>query len=51
MPRSTRWTATQHLRRAMDDVLAGRRVSVEQIPCTGCNIKRKPGAWPEYTRS
>lgn len=41
----------EHLRWALDDVLAGRKVSVEQIPSTGCNIKWKPGAAPVYTRS
>jgi len=36
------------LRAALDAVLAGRRVSEEQIPSLGCNIKWRPGNAPEY---
>lgn len=38
----------EHLRQALDDVLAGRDVSVEQVPSTGCNIKWKSGNEPDY---
>jgi len=33
---------------AIDALLAGRPVSVEQKPSVGCNIKWKPGNEPEY---
>jgi peroxiredoxin len=36
------------LRAAMDAVLAGQTVSVEQKPSIGCNIKWKPGNEPIY---
>jgi peroxiredoxin len=36
------------LRRALDAVLAGRPVPLEQKPSIGCNIKWKPGKEPEY---
>jgi peroxiredoxin len=36
------------LRDAVDAVLEGRPVSVNQIPSLGCNIKWKPGNEPEY---
>ena len=36
------------LRAALDAVLAGRPVSMEQIPSIGCNIKWKPGSEPAY---
>jgi len=36
------------LRRAIDDVLAGRDPRVEQLPSIGCNIKWKPGNEPDY---
>jgi peroxiredoxin len=36
------------LRVALDAVLAGQRVSPEQKPSIGCNIKWKPGNEPEY---
>jgi len=38
----------QDLRAALDAVLAGRPVTVEQIPSIGCGIKWKPGNEPEY---
>lgn len=38
------------LRMAMDEVLAGRPVSVEQKPSIGCNIKWKLGNTPAYAR-
>jgi peroxiredoxin len=37
------------LRAALDGVLAGRPVPVEQRPSVGCNIKWKPGQAPRYT--
>jgi peroxiredoxin len=36
------------LREALDAVLAGKRVSPNQKPSIGCNIKWKPGNEPEY---
>ncbi|GAB4526701.1 MAG: thioredoxin family protein [Pleurocapsa sp.] len=36
------------LRRAIDAVLAGKAVDMEQKPSIGCNIKWKPGNEPEY---
>jgi peroxiredoxin len=36
------------LRAAIDAVLAGRRLSGEQRPSIGCNIKWKPGKAPAY---
>ena len=36
------------MRKAADDVLAGRPVSSEQKPSIGCNIKWKPGNEPAY---
>jgi peroxiredoxin len=36
------------LRRAIDAVLAGQPVGVEQTPSIGCNIKWKPGNEPGY---
>jgi hypothetical protein len=38
------------LRKAADDVLAGRQVPVDQRPSVGCNIKWKPGNEPDYAR-
>lgn len=38
----------QDLRAALDAVLAGRAVKIEQIPSVGCGIKWKPGNEPEY---
>jgi len=38
------------LRRAIDAVLSGVPVPVEQKPSRGCGIKWKPGNEPEYTR-
>jgi peroxiredoxin len=38
----------EDLRAAMDAVLAGRKVSGEQKPGIGCNIKWKPGNEPDY---
>ena len=36
------------LRGAVDAVLAGKRVSSDQKPSSGCNIKWKPGNEPDY---
>ncbi len=36
------------LRGALDNVLAGKAVSAEQVPSVGCNIKWKPGNEPDY---
>ena len=36
------------LRAAIDAVLAGKPVSQDQRPATGCNIKWKPGNEPDY---
>ncbi|MHC4087252.1 MAG: thioredoxin family protein [Planctomycetota bacterium] len=36
--------------KAMDAVLAGRKVSTEQKPSIGCNIKWKQGNEPEYAK-
>jgi membrane protein len=38
----------QDLRAALDAVLGGTAVAVEQHPSLGCNIKWKPGNEPEY---
>ncbi len=38
------------LRAALDALLSGRRVSPEQRPSIGCNIKWKPGNEPPYFR-
>jgi peroxiredoxin len=38
------------LRAAVDAVLAGRSVPVEQKPSMGCNVKWKPGNEPDYAR-
>lgn len=38
------------LRAAMDAVLGGRKVSDNQKPSIGCNIKWKPGNGPDYFR-
>lgn len=36
------------LRKAIDDLLAGKQVTPEQRPSVGCNIKWKPGNEPAY---
>lgn len=36
------------LRRAIEETLAGKPVSIEQKPSIGCNIKWKPGNEPKY---
>jgi len=36
------------LRRAVDNVIAGKKPDVTQVPSMGCNIKWKPGNEPEY---
>ncbi len=36
------------LRAAIDAILAGRKVSEDQKPSVGCNIKWKPGNAPDY---
>ena len=38
----------QDLRRAVDALLAGNKISEQQIPSLGCNIKWKAGNEPEY---
>jgi peroxiredoxin len=38
------------LRAALDAVLAGQPVTIEQKPSMGCNIKWRPGNEPEYFR-
>jgi hypothetical protein len=38
----------RHLRAALDAVLTGRLVSIEQRPSIGCNIKWKAGNEPDY---
>jgi peroxiredoxin len=38
------------LRAAVDELLAGRPISEEQVPSVGCNIKWKPGNEPDYFR-
>ena len=38
----------QDLRAAMDQVLAGQPITVQQVPSMGCNIKWKPGNEPAY---
>jgi peroxiredoxin len=40
-----------HLRAALNAVLEGKRVSENQKPSIGCNIKWKPGNEPEYAHS
>jgi peroxiredoxin len=47
-PRSYITATGADLRAALDAVLAGRPVSPEQKPSTGCNIKWKPGNEPDY---
>ena len=39
------------LRAALDAVLAGRAVTVDQKPSIGCNVKWKPGNEPDYFAS
>lgn len=36
------------LRTALDDLLSGKEISIEQKPSMGCNIKWKPGNAPDY---
>jgi hypothetical protein len=36
------------LRAAMDHLIAGTPVSLDQKPSLGCNIKWKPGSAPDY---
>ncbi len=38
------------LRAALDAVLAGQPVTIEQKPSMGCNIKWRSGNEPEYFR-
>lgn len=38
----------EFLAKAVDDLLADRSISVEQLPSLGCNIKWKPGNAPDY---
>ena len=38
----------EDLRAAIDDVLAGNEVTIDQRPSAGCNIKWKPGNEPDY---
>jgi peroxiredoxin len=37
------------LRAALDAVLAGKKLSSDQLPSIGCNIKWKPGNEPKYS--
>jgi hypothetical protein len=39
------------LRAALDAVLAGKPVAIEQHPSMGCNIKWKSGQEPDYFAS
>ena len=39
------------LRRALDTVLAGEKVSEDQRPSMGCNIKWRPGNEPDYFKT
>ncbi len=36
------------LRSTLDSVLAGKKITLEQMPSIGCNIKWKPGNEPDY---
>jgi peroxiredoxin len=47
-PESGRPVTGADLRSAVDAVLAGRTVELDQTPSIGCNIKWKPGNEPEY---
>lgn len=47
-PNNNKPATGRDLRRATDQVLEGRPVTVEQIPSIGCNIKWKPGNEPDY---
>lgn len=47
-PKSDRPLTGHDLRAALDQVLAGQPVSVQQKPSIGCNIKWRPDAEPEY---
>lgn len=38
----------EHLRQAVEQLLASQPITVEQIPSLGCNIKWKPGNEPDY---
>jgi hypothetical protein len=38
----------EHLRSAIDDLLAGRPVNPDQRAILGCKIKWKPGSEPAY---
>jgi len=47
-PANRRNVTGADLRAAIDAVLTGRAVTLEQQPSMGCNIKWKPGNEPEY---
>ncbi len=47
-PGNNRPVTGADLRAALDSVLAGKRVSANQKPSVGCNIKWKPGNEPNY---
>lgn len=47
-PGNDRPVTGRDLRAALDAVLAGAPVSVQQTPSMGCNIKWKPGNEPDY---
>ncbi len=47
-PRSGATPTGEDLRAALDAVLAGRPISIEQRPSIGCNIKWKAGNEPRY---
>jgi peroxiredoxin len=41
----------EDLRAALDAVLAGGQISLQQKPSMGCNIKWKPGSEPDYFKA
>ncbi len=50
-PKTDRPLTGKDLRAALDDILAGKPVSVTQRPSIGCNIKWLPSQEPEYFES
>src|SRR5207244_12692581 len=49
-PANRRNVTGADLRAALDAVLTGRAVTLEQQPSMGCNIKWKPGREPDWAR-
>ena len=49
-PANRRNVTGADLRAAIDAVLTGRAVTLEQQPSMGCNIKWKPGREPDWAR-